>query len=126
MAGWGRAPATSVTLGRENELGVLLPLLDVAGSGERAAALVSGEPGSGKTHLLHALARVAPEQGWVVLEAVGVEAETVQPGAALLSVLSPVREHVTALSAAQRDALTAALGWGSPTDRALDRFLVGA
>lgn len=126
MAGWGRAPATSVTLGRENELGVLLPLLDVAGSGERAAALVSGEPGSGKTHLLHALARVASEQGWVVLEAVGVEAETVLPGAALLSVLSPVREHVTALSAAQRDALTAALGWGSPTDRALDRFLVGA
>jgi DNA-binding CsgD family transcriptional regulator len=88
--------------------------------------VVRGEPGSGKTNLLETLAREAAARGWVVLRAVGVEAETVLPGAALLSVLGPVRDHLGALSAAQAAALTSALGWGAPTERPADRFLVGA
>ncbi|GAA2166035.1 helix-turn-helix transcriptional regulator [Pedococcus bigeumensis] len=126
MSGRGPDGAGSATWGRETELSTLLGLLDVAGAGDPAATVLSGEPGSGKTHLLRAVAGEARSRGWAVLPAVGVEAESVLPGAALLSVLGPVRGHLGALSPAQGAALTDALGWGPPTDSRADRFLVGA
>ena len=126
MSWQDRSSAASGTVGRDAELGVLRGTLDAVGSGRPSAAVLRGEPGSGKTHLLHALASEARTRGWVVLSAIGVESETGLSGAALLSVLSPVRHHLVALPGVQASALSSALGWGEPHEVGADRFLVGA
>ena len=126
MAGQGRDPVASVTLGRDAELGALFGLLDAAGGGVAATVLLRGEPGSGKTHLATALAHEARASGWVVLSAIGVESEMVLPGSGLLSVLGPLRDDLSTLPGAQAAALASALGWGDPAQVRADRFLVGA
>lgn len=126
MAGPGQEAGVWATWGRDAELAALRRLLDGAGSGGPATVVVRGEAGSGKTHLVGALAREARSRGWVVLSAIGVEAETVLAGSALLSVLGPLRHHLGTVSAAQAAALSSALGWGDPTEERADRFLVGA
>jgi predicted ATPase len=54
-------------IGRENELGRLVALLDQAASGEPVVALVSGDAGIGKTRLIAELAARARHRNFTVL-----------------------------------------------------------
>jgi len=78
-------------VGRDSELARLGHLLARAGSGSAATAVVRGESGCGKTHLLNTLAARAGADGWKCLHVQGVESEAVLSGAGLLSPLSPLR-----------------------------------
>jgi DNA-binding NarL/FixJ family response regulator len=112
-------------VGRDAELTGLARLLSRAGLGSAAVAVILGETGCGKTHLLNALVERARADGWKCLNVQGVESEAVLSGAGLLSVLSPLRGGLGSVPEAQAEALSAALGWG-PASGPGDRFLVGA
>ncbi len=62
-------------LGREVELGAVNRLLDVAGHGESAAVVLSGEPGIGKTALLAEALRMGHKRGYCILSGRAVEIE---------------------------------------------------
>src|SRR5258705_5079510 len=62
-----------VLVGREDELGRLLALLDQAIDGKPAVALVAGEAGVGKTRLVQEITRVASDRGMRVLSGGCVE-----------------------------------------------------
>jgi DNA-binding SARP family transcriptional activator len=68
--GLDRAPGPQRTtddlVGRERELGTLLPILDGALGGGGAVVLLAGEPGIGKSRLAESLARHAFERGAAV------------------------------------------------------------
>ena len=53
-------------VGREAILDSLLSLLDAARTGRARVALIGGEPGIGKTHLMVEFARLAASRGWSV------------------------------------------------------------
>jgi hypothetical protein len=55
-----------IFVGRDHELRALDALLDAAMAGEGNVALVSGEPGVGKTRLVEELTRRAEARGFVV------------------------------------------------------------
>ena len=74
--------------------------------------LVSGGPGVGKTALLDAAERYARASGTTVLRVVATELEGELSYAALNQALYPLIEEFDELSAAQRDALQVALGFG--------------
>ncbi len=112
-------------VGRDSELATFDDLLARAGSGNPAVAVIRGESGCGKTHLLNVLAARAGADGWKCLHVQGVESEAVLSGAGLLSLLSPLRRGLHEVPEAQADALSGALGWGPATGFG-DRFLVGA
>ena len=112
-------------VGRDAELARLADLLSRAGPGSAAVAVIRGETGCGKTHLLNAVAERARADGWKCLNMQGVESEAVLSGAGLLSVLSPLRGGLGSVPEAQAEALSAALGWG-PAAGSGDRFLIGA
>ena len=116
---------SGTVVGRDSELTQLGDVLARAGSGSAATALISGESGCGKTHLLNAVAEVAQTDGWKCLRLQGVESEAVLSGAGLLSLLSPLRGGLDSVPEAQAEALSAALGWG-PAGESGDRFLIGA
>jgi len=79
-----------------------------------AATLVVGEAGVGKTALLAHVASVASKRaGLRVLRARGEESEAVLAFAALADVLLPLREKLTELPQAQRQALEACLALSS-------------
>ncbi len=80
---------TSPFIGRDRELCDLRRALDL-GAREGTALTVVGEPGIGKTSLLEVLRAEARSEGTLVLSAVGVEAESRLPFAALQQLLSPV------------------------------------
>ena len=83
--------------------------------------LLFGEPGAGKTALLDAAAGTASDAGTLVLRAAGVEFEADLPFSGLHQVLLPLLDEFGQLSAAHRDALNVALGYGEgpPPDRLL-------
>ena len=54
-------------VGREDELGRLLTLLDDAEAGLSVAALVSGDAGVGKSRLVREVAQLAAGRGFTVL-----------------------------------------------------------
>jgi DNA-binding CsgD family transcriptional regulator len=112
-------------VGRDAELTRLAQLLSRAGLGSPAVAVIRGETGCGKTHLLNTASERARADGWKCLNAQGVESEAVLSGAGLLSLLSPLRESLGDVPEAQAEALSAALGWG-PAAGPGDRFLIGA
>src|SRR5436190_5792739 len=101
--------ATADLLGRIEELQALTDL--IAQTAERGAALlVVGEPGIGKSTLIHAAARAARAAGRRVLSTTGVETEAQVPFAGLYQLLYPLRAGADALPAAQRRALRSAFG----------------
>ncbi len=112
-------------VGRRDELARLAELLSRAGLGSASVAVIRGESGCGKTHLLNALAERARADGWKCLRLQGVESEAVLSGAGLLSVLSPLRAGLGSVPGVQAKAVSAALGWG-PAGGSGDRFLIGA
>lgn len=99
-------PSAGAFVGRERELQTLLDLLAAARRGQSRLALVSGEPGAGKTRLLHELAERAGRTGCQVLFGRADEAEGAPP---YLPFAGSLREYILA---ADPQALQARLGEG--------------
>jgi len=110
-------------VGRAEELGRIQALLDAARGGATSAVVVEGEAGIGKTTLLGAAEELA--SGFTCLWARGVQSETTLGHAVLLELLTPVRDRLAEIPAAQARALAAALGWG-PVGAPGERYLVAA
>jgi DNA-binding CsgD family transcriptional regulator len=107
--------------GRRRECDLLDQLLDSVHTGESRVLVVRGEPGVGKTALLHYLAEQA--SGCRVAHAAGVESEMELVYAGLHQLLTPMLDRLERLPAPQANALRTAFGLSpGPTP---DRFLVG-
>ena len=109
-----------VLVGRRDELALIGAFVERARTGGEAL-LLFGEPGAGKTALLDAAADVAAEAGSWVLRAAGAEFEADLAFSGLHQALLPLFDEFGQLSAAHRDALNVALGFGDgpPPDRLL-------
>lgn len=104
-------------VGRQEELEFLEAFVRAAAV-NGGTVLVSGGPGVGKTALLDAAERYARASGTTVLRVVATELEGELSYAALNQALYPLIEEFDELSAAQRDALQVALGFGDGPPRA--------
>ena len=107
-------------VGRERELGAI----DDALRGLRASGmtlLLRGEPGAGKSALLHHAAECAEQMGLRLLRTVGVPSEAEMPFAGLHQLLLPILDQTAMLPVKQRDAILAALG---AADERPETFLV--
>jgi DNA-binding CsgD family transcriptional regulator len=94
-------------IGRDDELSAIGAMLgDTGGRG----LLLVGEPGIGKSVLLHAASVMAARDGRAVLRAAGVPAETAVPYAGLHQLLYPLADSFTSLAPRPREALMAAFG----------------
>jgi len=81
-------------IGRAEELGALLGLLDVAEDRRGGWAAVTGEPGIGKTRLVAELCDVATRRGAVVLRGRGTELESDVPFGIVIDAFD---DHLAAL-----------------------------
>ena len=126
LAGQRGEPAVGVAgvlVGRSAELALVGAFAERVRTGGEAL-LLFGEPGAGKTVLLDVAAGAAAEAGAWVLRAAGVEFEADLAYSGLHQVLLPLLGEFGQLSAAHRDALNVALGYGEgPVP---DRLLVSA
>jgi len=103
---------SALLVGRSRELALLARFVDrMRGSGE--SLLVAGEAGVGKTALLDAAAQLAAASGIRVMRAVTTEFEAGLSYSALNQVLLPLRDELSQVSQAGRDALQVALGLGA-------------
>lgn len=66
-------------IGRQREIAALLRQLEAVRAGATRVALIAGEPGIGKTHLLRELARIAAAEGVLMLRGGASEAEGMPP-----------------------------------------------
>jgi DNA-binding CsgD family transcriptional regulator len=83
--------AAAVLVGRDNELALLDGLLREAARGRGAAVLIEGEPGIGKSALVHAAVSAAPDAGCQTFWGAGDELGTALPLLPFLDALQ-VRE----------------------------------
>ena len=83
--------AAAVLVGRDDELALLDGLLREAARGRGAAVLIEGEPGIGKSALVHAAVTAAPDAGCQVFWGAGDELGTALPLLPFLDALQ-VRE----------------------------------
>jgi DNA-binding CsgD family transcriptional regulator/tetratricopeptide (TPR) repeat protein len=83
--------AAAVLVGRDDELALLDGLLREASRGRGAAVLIEGEPGIGKSALVHAAVAAAPDAGCQVFWGAGDELGTALPLLPFLDALQ-VRE----------------------------------
>jgi len=106
--------------GRVEECRALDRLLSAAAEHQGTAVLFHGEPGSGRSSLLHeAVRRIRPRR-WHLLISAGVADEATLPYAGLHRLLDPVRDQVAALANRHRLLLRAVLaGDGCPPQRRL-------
>src|SRR3954447_9031199 len=111
-------------LGREGERAQLEDLLSGARAGISSALVLVGEPGVGKSALLHFAREQAVADGFTTVLAQGVESESDIAFSALSSLLRPLLGHLDGLPAPQAAALASALAVGPPV--AGDRFTVSA
>ncbi|MEV0203471.1 ATP-binding protein, partial [Nonomuraea sp. NPDC050691] len=100
--------------GRADEQARIDALLASARAGHGGAVVVTGETGIGKTALLD---HVAPA-GFLVLRALGIEAESELPFAALYPLLGPFLDRAARLPAAQAEALREAVEQAPDRSRA--------
>jgi len=107
--------------GRIRERRRLERLLDVARGGDSAVLVVRGDPGIGKTALLHHCLRQAA--GCQTARITGVESEINLPFAALHHLCGPMLDDLAALPEPQAHALRVAFGLSSGSTP--DRFVVG-
>lgn len=119
---WGESLDLAL-VGRDAELARVGSLLDAARSQRSGSLLVSGEPGIGKSSLLHAAEGLA--SGFRCLRVTGSEPEQVMAYAGLLQALGPLRDLMAEVPQAQAVALARALGWSSGPGE-VERFLVAA
>lgn len=105
-------------LGRERELSRVDAFVQ-GGLLHGEALVMLGEPGVGKSTLLHYAVDQAAAAGALVVVGGGAEAETDVGFAALDLLLHPLRAHIAALSARHRDALGVCIGLvdGPPPQR---------
>ena len=96
-------------LGRDETRARLRGVVEAAGSGD-AALVVVGEPSIGKSALLDDAARVARNQGALVLRTSGVPSESRLPFAGLDQLVGPVLGDAVDLPAPLHAALDGALG----------------
>jgi DNA-binding CsgD family transcriptional regulator len=110
-----------VLRGRRSECKTLDRLLEAVRAGESRALVVRGEPGVGKTALLHYVVEWA--SGCRVARAAGVQSEMELPFSGLHQLCAPMLDWRERLPGPQRDALGTAfaLSAGDPPDR----FFVG-
>src|SRR4051812_33195555 len=106
--------------GRSSERELLDQLLENVRDGQSAVLVIRGEPGIGKTALLHHCADEA--SGFRVARIAGVESEMELPFAGLHQLCAPMLGQLAALPEPQQLALRVALGLSSGD--APDRFLV--
>ncbi|HKR51578.1 MAG TPA: AAA family ATPase [Pseudonocardiaceae bacterium] len=97
-------------VGRDHECARLRAVLVKATQGDPEALVIRGDPGMGKTHLLHAAAEYADDLQIIRVD--GHEAETEIPYAALTMLLGPLIQRLSELPEAQATALKAALDLG--------------
>ncbi|MGH3815107.1 MAG: AAA family ATPase, partial [Pseudonocardiaceae bacterium] len=97
-------------VGRDHEHRRLRIVLANAARGNPEALVIRGDPGMGKTHLLHAAAECANDLRTIRVD--GHEAETDIPYAALSMLLGPLIHGLSGLPDAQATALKAALDLG--------------
>ena len=109
-------------LGRAPERARIDQLLSDARGGTSGAAIIVGEPGIGKTALLHYA--VDRADGMAVLSARGVELEAEVAFSGLLELLRPVLDLVDDIPGPQAAALRGALALGPAAET--ERFNVGA
>lgn len=109
-------------LGRGPEVARIDRALAWARLGRSSALVIRGEPGIGKTALLHHAATEA--HGMRVLSARGVEFEADVPFAGLHQLLLPALPALDRLASAGAGALRSALGLGERVDS--DRLVIGA
>ncbi|MEV0387194.1 AAA family ATPase [Nonomuraea sp. NPDC050643] len=102
-------PMDATLVGRDAELETLGRLVGGL-PGRGGALLIRGDAGSGKSSLLRAAVEPAAAAGHGVLEAAGVESESVLPFAGLHQLLWPVIRTARPLPEPQREALLSALG----------------
>lgn len=108
-------------IGREIECARLSAAISAARDGTGGAFVLTGEPGIGKTTLLHWIRRQAA--GMVVLETRGFESAGELPYACLGDLLTPIVQRLDALPEPQAAVLASALGL-APRN-AVDRHAVG-
>jgi DNA-binding CsgD family transcriptional regulator len=106
--------------GRSSEREVLDRLLENVRGGQSAVLAIRGEPGLGKSALLHYAARQA--DGFRIARTAGVESEMELPFAALHQLCAPMLAGLDALPEPQRQALRVAFGLAAGDTP--DRFLV--
>ena len=125
---WGRARRMGESLafalvGREDELARCIAMLDAVRAGGGGSLVVTGEPGIGKSTLLRAVERLAPD--FLCVWVSGVESEQPMAYAGLHQAFAPLRERIAELPDVQQEALGRALGWArGPAEP--ERFLVAA
>ena len=107
--------------GRAAERAAIDRLLQEATSSRSGLLLREGEPGAGKSALLHSARQQAGALGVPVVQALGEKAETELSFAGLHQLLHPLLGHLPALPEAQAAAVSAALrlGPGHAEDRVL-------
>lgn len=96
-------------IGRSRELGALADFVRMSAADE-SALLLTGEPGVGKSALLHAAAELASAEGMRVIRGAGVEYETEVSFAGLHQLVDPLTADLQRLPAAAREALEVTLG----------------
>ncbi|WP_431775932.1 BTAD domain-containing putative transcriptional regulator [Streptomyces cucumeris] len=98
----GPAPAAVPLVGRDEEITHLAALLRSASAGRTQWAVLSGEPGSGKTRLLDELSMVAEGTGFTVARASGGQALSESHGISLLCPATQILEGLGAAGPADR------------------------
>lgn len=106
-------PAGPRLIERERELDLIESFLTEAAHG--GALILSGEPGVGKSVLLHAAADAAEPKGFTTLWATGVEFDAEVSFSGLSQILAPLHGRMGELNDTYRQALTVVLGLGSGT-----------
>ena len=99
-------------IGRGPELGAL-EIFVRASSDDGSALLLTGEPGVGKSALLHAATQMAAVDGTRVISAGGVEYESDVSFAGLHQLVDPLADDLRLLPRSKRAALEVGLGIGS-------------
>lgn len=100
-------------VGRRHERDAIARAAAAAVGGTTSVVLVRGDPGIGKTALLHVLRRQAAADGWFVLDGSVTEPERSLSWGSLAGVLRQAQgEHLDALPEAQRRAVLGASGRG--------------
>lgn len=107
-------------IGRDREIAILTKSIADARAGQSSVLVVSGEPGIGKTALLHHVASLAPDA--VVLTSTGIEDETDIPYAHLADIFRPAQGQINSLPDRQADCLRSVFALGPPTPS--DRFVI--
>jgi hypothetical protein len=105
-------PQWSGFLGRAKERDRLDGVLAQARSGQSAVLVIRGEPGIGKTALLHYAARQAA--GLRVARIDGVQAEMELPFAGVQRLCAPMLDRLAAIPEPQRNAINVALSAHTP------------